>query len=163
MGGDVDSSTRWLTEDEQAAWSGLQQMQGMLSGRLNRELAASSGLSLQDYAVLVTLSAAAEHRMRAFELGRLLGWEKSRLSHHVARMAGRGLVCRQRCPNDQRGHFVVLTDAGEETLAAAAPGHCRSVRHWFVDRLSPTQLAALADITRTVRDGLGEVCDGSDE
>lgn len=162
MGADT-GATRWLTEDEQAAWSGLQQMQGLLNSRLNRELAASSGLSLQDYAVLVTLSTAPDHRQRAFELGRLLGWEKSRLSHHIARMAARGLVCRQRCPSDQRGHYVAVTEAGRATLAAAAPGHCDAVRRWFVDRLSAAQLAALADIARTVQDGLRAACDADEE
>ncbi len=156
---DDPATTPWLTDDQQAAWAGLQRMQGLLSGRLNRELAASSGLSLQDYAVLVNLSEAPDRRMRAFELGRVLGWEKSRLSHHVARMAERGLVSRERCPADRRGHFVALTDAGSGALAAAAPGHCTSVRRWFVDRLDPGQLATLAEIARTVQKGLREDCE----
>ncbi len=154
--------TRWLSAAEQDAWAGLQQMQGQLAGRLNRELAASSGLSLQDYAVLVNLSEAPEGRVRANELGRRLGWEKSRLSHHVARMAARGLVARERCPMDHRGHYVTLTPEGAGALGAAAPGHCASVRHWFVDRLSPEQLAALAEIARTVSAGLEERCEHED-
>lgn len=154
--------TRWLTDAEQDAWAGLQQMQGMLSGRLNRELTESSGLSHQDYAVLANLSGSPGARVRANELGRRLGWEKSRLSHHVARMAARGLVTRERCPADQRGQYVTLTPEGREALAAAAPGHCASVRRWFVDRLDPDQLATLADVARIVTAGLGEVCGSED-
>lgn len=151
--------TRWLTDAEQDAWAGLQQMQGMLSGRLNRELAAGSGLSLQDYAVLVNLSGEPDSRVRANELGRRLGWEKSRLSHHVARMAARGLVTRERCPVDQRGQYVTLTPEGRAALESAAPGHCASVRRWFVDRLSTEQLTTIAAVARKVTDGLSEVCE----
>lgn len=159
----MGSSPRWLTEDEREAWASLQQMQGMLTGRLNRELSVSSGLSIQDYGVLVTLSETPGGTVRAFELGRLLGWEKSRLSHHLARMEGRGLVRRERCPSDARGLFVVLTDGGRAAIAQAAPGHVESVRKWFIDRLSPAQLAALSDIARAVNDGLAGECTGSSE
>lgn len=155
-------ATRWLTDAERDAWAGLQQMQGMLSGRLNRELAASSGLSLQDYAVLVNLSDEPDARVRANELGRRLGWEKSRLSHHVARMVARGLVARERCPVDHRGLYVTLTAGGRAALQAAAPGHCASVRRWFVDRLDPEQLAAVATVARIVTDGLSEVCEAEE-
>lgn len=155
-------SSRWLTDTEQEAWAGLQQMQGMLSGRLNRELSESSGLSLQDYAVLVNLSEEPDARVRANELGRRLGWEKSRLSHHVARMVARGLVARERCPVDHRGLYVTLTAGGRAALQAAAPGHCASVRHWFVDRLDPQQLATIAAVARSVTDGLSEVCEAEE-
>jgi DNA-binding MarR family transcriptional regulator len=155
-------ATRWLTEAEQEAWAGLQQMQGMLSGRLNRELSDSSGLSLQDYAVLVNLSEEPGARVRANELGRRLGWEKSRLSHHVARMAARGLVGRERCPADHRGLYVTLTEGGRSALQSAAPGHCASVRRWFVDRLDPEQLAAIAAVARSVTEGLRELDETED-
>ena len=39
-------------------------------------------------------------------------WEKSRTSHHIARMVKRGLVVRDKCPEDGRGTFVVVTDGG---------------------------------------------------
>lgn len=47
-------------------------------------------------------------RMRLFELVAVLGWEKSRLSHHVARMAARGLVTEEKCDTDRRGAFVAV-------------------------------------------------------
>ena len=67
-------------------------MQMRLEGELARQLAADSGLSYPDYLVLVALTDRPDGRMRLFELAGVLGWEKSRLSHHVARMATRGLV-----------------------------------------------------------------------
>jgi DNA-binding MarR family transcriptional regulator len=55
-----------------------------------------------------------------------------------------GLVERQRCPNDRRGSYAVLTDAGFARLEEAAPTHVRGVRVHLVDRLSERQLTNLA-------------------
>ena len=49
-------------------------------------------VSYQDYLVLVALTDRPDGRMRLFELVEVLGWEKSRVSHHIARMAGRQLL-----------------------------------------------------------------------
>lgn len=130
-------------------------MQLRLTARLSRELAGSD-LSYPDYTVLVVLTDQPDGRLRAYELGAELGWEKSRVSHHVSRMAARGLVTRERCPSDQRGSFVAVTDRGRAAIAAAAPGHVAAVRRYFVDLLSPEQLDTLAAITARVLAALDE-------
>lgn len=76
----------WLTESVERTWRALQLMQMRLEGELARQLVADSGLSCPDYVVLVALADRPDGRMRVFELAAILGWEKSRLSHHVARM-----------------------------------------------------------------------------
>ena len=48
--------------------------------------------------MLVHLTDVPEGRLRAFELGEGLQWEKSRVSRQVARMAERGLVTREAAP-----------------------------------------------------------------
>jgi DNA-binding MarR family transcriptional regulator len=142
--------TRWLDEDEQHAWRGYLRMQGQLSARLNRQLQADSGLSLADFDVLVQLTDVPEARVRVSELARSLQWEKSRLSHHVARMERRGLVAREECTEDGRGAFVVLTDAGRDAIESAAPPHVDSVRRLVFDGLTPAQVRALSTITEQV-------------
>jgi len=144
------SAAAWLTHEEQSAWRGLLRMQAQLGAHLNRELTARSGLALPEYAVLVTLAEHPGAELRPSELGKELGWEKSRVSHCVARMQAKGLVERVPCPNDQRGNYVVITRAGHEALDRAAPAHVGDVRAAFVDHLSPAQLATLADISTTV-------------
>ena len=147
---------RWLDEREARAWRSLQAVWHRLNAALARELADDTELSYSDYTVLVVLTDQPDGRLRAFELGAELGWEKSRVSHHVSRMVRRGLVSRVRCPSDQRGSFVVVTDRGRTALASAAPGHVDAVRRYVIDRLSPAQLDALAAISATVLDALGE-------
>lgn len=141
---------QWLDEREARAWRGLQALQLRLTATLSRELAADSDLSYPDYTVLVVLTDQPEGRLRAFELGHELGWEKSRVSHHVSRMVKRGLVRREKCPSDQRGAYVVVTDTGRKAIEAAAPGHVAAVRRHFVDLLTAEQLDTLAAITDTV-------------
>ena len=147
---------RWLDEREERAWRTLQAMQLRLTAALARQLAAESCLSYQDYLVLVALTGQPDGRLRLFELGRILGWEKSRLSHHVARMAGRGLVTKERCGPDRRGAFVVVTERGRKEIEAAAPGHVDAVRRLFVDVLTPEQLEAVGEAADAVLAGLDE-------
>lgn len=153
---------RWLDEKEQRAWRSLQLMQMRLTAHLARQL-ASSGLSYSDYVVLVSLTEQPHGRMRLYELGRVLGWEKSRLSHHIARMAERGLVDKVRCGTDRRGADVVVTGQGRKEIEAAAPGHVEAVRRLFVDRLSPEQLDQIAAAAEAVVAGLDDACGNEDD
>jgi DNA-binding MarR family transcriptional regulator len=147
---------RWLEERELRAWRSLQFMQMRLEGELARQLAADSGLSYPDYLVLVALTDRPDGRMRLFELAEALGWEKSRVSHQVTRMAERGLVAKEKCDSDRRGAFVVITAHGRREIAAAAPGHVAAVRRLFVDLLTPAQLDAIGDAAAVVLAALDE-------
>jgi DNA-binding MarR family transcriptional regulator len=142
--------SQWLTDDEQRAWRGLVQMTSRLDSRLNRELQQTSGLSLADYDVLVLLTEAPDGRLRVFELAEDLQWEQSRLSHHLARMQRRGLVAREECTTDRRGAFVVLTDAGQDAIEKAAPGHVALVRQLVFDGLSAEQVVTLESFVTRV-------------
>ena len=134
----------WLDEREERAWRALQFMQMRLEARLARQLAVESGLSYPDYLVLVALTDDPHGRLRLFELGEVLGWEKSRLSHHVARMAERRLVTKETCDSDRRGAYVAITNEGRKEIEAAAPGHAAAVRRLFLDHLTPDELDAIA-------------------
>jgi DNA-binding MarR family transcriptional regulator len=142
--------TRWLSRPEQRAWRGLLQMTTRLEAQLNRELQESSGLSLADYDVLVPLSEAAQVRLRVFELASDLGWERSRLSHHLTRMQRRGLITREDCDADRRGAFVVLTDTGRAAIDQAAPAHVETVRRLVFEGLSGEQVRSLQAVTESV-------------
>ena len=135
----------WLNKREERAWRGLLAMHAQLSAELARRQTSESPLSYQDYEVLVALTDRQDSRLRVFQLAQVLGWEKSRASHHIARMTGRGLVKKVPCPTDGRGSFVAATARGRRQIEAAAPGHVAAVRELFVDRLTPAQLDAIAD------------------
>lgn len=144
------TNTRWLDAGEQRAWRRYLRMQADLTARLARQLQADSDLSIADFEVLVNLTDVSEGRVRVTELAKSLRWEKSRLSHHVARMEKRGHVVRENCPSDARGAFVVLTPAGRAAIEAAAPGHVETVRRLMFDGLTREQVAALTSIADEV-------------
>jgi DNA-binding MarR family transcriptional regulator len=144
------TETRWLDAAQQRAWQGYLAMQAQLNARLNRQLQADSDLSLPDFDVLVHLTDASANRVRVFELARTLQWEKSRLSHHLARMQRRGLVAREECPSDARGAFIVLTPEGREAIEEAAPQHVETVQRLFFDGLTEDQVRVLATISDRV-------------
>jgi DNA-binding MarR family transcriptional regulator len=145
---------RWLDDREDRAWRALQFMQMRLEAELARQLANGSALSYSDYLVLVALTDRPEERLRLFELGEVLGWEKSRLSHHIGRMAERGLVKKERCDSDRRGAFVALTEQGRRAIEAAAPGHVDIVRRLFIDKLTPAELDVIARAAERVLAGI---------
>jgi len=151
------SDVKWLEPGEERAWRLLQMMQMRLNAELSRDLGSHSQLSYQDYVVLVALTDRPEGGMRVFELGRHLGWEKSRTSHQVARMVTRGLVDKRACGADRRGQVVVVTGRGRQAIAAAAPSHLAAVRRLFVDRLTPAQLGELAVVAEVVLAAVDEV------
>ena len=91
-----------------------------------------------------------EDRLRAFELGEGLQWEKSRVSRQVARMAARGLVTRHASPEDGRGAYVVHHPAGRRAIEEAAPAHVELVRRLLFDGLTAAQVRTLATVALSV-------------
>ncbi len=144
------SEPRWLNEDETRAWRGFLRLHQVLRAELERELTRDAGLSLADYEVLVALSEAEGRRLRMWALASILQWSRSRLSHQVSRMQDRGLLRREDCLTDARGAFATLTSAGLAAIEAAAPGHLEGVRRHLLDRLSPDQVRAMAEISEAV-------------
>lgn len=141
--------TRWLSEQEQRMWREFQKMARNLDRAFERDL-DQAGLSSADFSIMVPLSEAPGQRLRARELGRILDWDRSRLSHQIRRMEQRALVIRGNCPTDARGTVVELTEYGWTTLQQAAPGHVQAVRVNFFDVLTDADQAALHDICRRV-------------
>ncbi len=144
----MDEAGHRRTIDAERVWRRLAQLHHYLDAELGQGLGAH-GLSHPDYLVLAQLSDEVDGRRRLVELARDLGWEKSRTSHHVARMRARGLVSKATCPTDRRGSFVVLTDQGRRARAQAAPHYLADVRR-LLDAATPAQLAALEVAADTV-------------
>ncbi|MEU7095026.1 MarR family transcriptional regulator [Streptomyces viridifaciens] len=136
---------RWLDRDEMAAWRGFVVASNLLNRRLERQLKEDSGLSHQQYEILVHLSAAPGDSLRMTELADKLVTSKSGLTYQVTQLERMGLVARRSCPSDVRGVIAELTDQGREMIRRAAPGHVALVRELLIDVLTREQLAVLAE------------------
>ena len=145
---------RWLDERQQRVWQGYLHLNQDLIAVLEQQLARESGLSGADYRVLHPLSEAPGGLLRARDLGSQLGWDRSRLSHHLSRMERRGLVAREECAEDARGLMVRLTKVGRQAIEEAAPGHAEVVRRYFFDQLSNDEIETMATVFDRVLDNL---------
>jgi len=146
----MENEGPWLSEKQQRVWREWLAMNARLPAALHRQLQEDSGLSLPDFDVLVQLTDTPDGRVRIVPLANALGWERSRLSHHVKRMEGRGLVEREECPDDGRGAFVALTPTGREAIEQAAPGHVQTVRQLVFDQLTDEEVDTLGAVLHTV-------------
>jgi DNA-binding MarR family transcriptional regulator len=125
-------------------------MNALLQRHLNRRLQAASGLSVGDYEVLVFLSESEAGRLRVGELGELIQWDSSRLSHHLGRMEKRGLLRREVSTSDRRGFEVVISAEGSEAIRSAAACHAAEVRRVFFDVVDAEQVRMLSRLTSSV-------------
>ena len=132
-----------LDDTQQAAWRAFIESSWALHTRLEDDLRAATGLSMNDYHVLVVLSEAPEHRLRMGELSGRLVFSPSRLTYQISSMVKRGLVRKQACAEDGRGQEAVLTAEGLAALTAAAPLHLTTVRESFIDDLDDTEIAVI--------------------
>jgi len=142
--------TPWLTEPEMLIWRSFIEASGRLNTQLNDSLKRKSDLTLDDYEVLVHLSEANDQRLRMTELSGRLLHSQSRLTQRVDRLAKRGLVDREKCPDDRRGKFAVLTPAGLSFIETAAPAHVRDVRRLLIDLIEPHEQAAFGELLQRI-------------
>lgn len=145
---------RGPTADELAIWRGYVETSEDIRQAMAAGLQTTSGISPGDYAVLLALSEADERRLRSSALAEGVGWERSRLSHHLGRMESRGLISRKKSGNDSRGAVVELTDEGARTFRASSAPHLRLIRQLFIDTLSPEDLEALGRVVEKLRNHL---------
>ncbi|MGL5835125.1 MAG: MarR family winged helix-turn-helix transcriptional regulator [Waterburya sp.] len=85
-----------------------------LLDRIGEKLAQAGLPSLDWYDVLLTLKEAPENRLRLSELAQKVLLSRSNLTHLVDRLEKAELLYRKRCPQDRRGTYAVLTEAGLE-------------------------------------------------
>ncbi|MFZ0322628.1 MAG: MarR family winged helix-turn-helix transcriptional regulator [Actinomycetes bacterium] len=143
--GEIRMEPRWLDDREQRAWRALVGLIRGLGAGMEADL-VTQGVSGADFQLLVPLSEGPPTGLRARDLGRAVGWDRSRLSHQLRRMEERGLVTRGACGDDARGIVIQITDQGLDTVRRVAPGHVEWVRSHVFDVLSDDDVKALTSL-----------------
>jgi len=155
MARNSSSAPRWLNPTEMKAWRGYIIASRRLLEALDLDLDAHE-LSMADYEILAQLSDAPERSMRMSELADVAMLSRSRLSHRMKVMEKAGWVKREPCADDKRGYYAVMTPKGWKAIVAAAPDHVESVRTRFVDHLTKSDQAVIAEIFERVTKSLRE-------
>lgn len=139
-----------LTESQMRAWRAFLGASTLVSARLNHELDEVAAISMYEYEILVRLFESEAGRVRMSQLADQVSYSRSRLTHTVGRLERAGYVLRSSCPNDRRGVYAHLTQAGYEFLAQAAPIHLDGVRRHLIDRFTPSELATLTELLEKI-------------
>jgi DNA-binding MarR family transcriptional regulator len=138
-------STQLLSPQELRIWHAFKLMGEDVMERVGRDIAQATGLSGPDFGVLSRLDALGKGEMRQQALAESLGWDKSRLSHHLTRMQRRQLIERREA--EARVVLVILTKQGRAKLDVARPVHAASVRRNLLSRLSQQQIETIVRVS----------------
>jgi DNA-binding MarR family transcriptional regulator len=140
-------------DDERiTAFGMLLEAHAAVTSAVNRELEGTAGMPITWFEVLIRLSRSPQQRLRMSDLAAQVGLSHSGLTRLVDRVIEAGLVRREACPDDRRGAFAVLTDAGAAALDAALGGHLESIERHLARPLGREGMVALTDLLRTLRD-----------
>src|SRR3954447_19409431 len=94
------------------AWIGLMRAREKVLGEIEQDLKAGGCPPLAWYDVLLELSRADRGRLRPFEIERETLLAQYNLSRLLDRLEKDGLVAREACTDDGRGHWVAITEKG---------------------------------------------------
>jgi DNA-binding MarR family transcriptional regulator len=142
-----------LDREQLGAWRGLLRVHARLTKALDADLVREHDLSLSSYEVLLFLADAPDGRLRMSELADGVLLSRSGLTRLVDRMERDGLLRRERCEDDARGYYAIITDAGRELFRRARATHLDGVRERFLNPLSAAELRTLAVLWERVSPG----------
>ena len=135
-----------LDPHEQRAWGGFLRAHARLVRALDEELREAHGMPLGTFDVLIQLSRAPDSRLRMRDLADAIVLSRSGLTRLVDRLVRDGLVRREKCGDDARGAWAVLTPKGRRALEEATPTHLDGVRRRFLSGLDEDDHTRLGDI-----------------
>jgi len=99
--------------DLAAAWSQVTTYTSAVDAQLAKWLGDTYGLGLTEYYALVHLSTAPKRELRINDLAYQVGLNQSSVTRLLGRLEAKGLTYRDTCPDDGRGVYAVITDAGK--------------------------------------------------
>ena len=155
MNNDVISG-ELLDQDELAAWRGMLRVHANLARVLDAELARTHDLPLSSYEVLLFLNDAPDGRLRMSELAEGVLLSRSGLTRLVDRLERSGMIERERCTDDARGWFAIITPLGRELFGHARETHLAGVRERLLMHFTREELQEMGRLWDRVLPGAAE-------
>lgn len=113
--------------DPVATWRELNASHAAVHAALEHALRHEHDLSPIEFEVLDCIGDCPSGKARMQELAEVVHATQSTVSRVVARLEDEGLASRAMCPDDRRGIFASLTEAGHERRAEATPTYRRVI------------------------------------
>lgn len=128
------------------AWIRFLRAHAAITRELSARLESEHGLTLSDYDVLVQLYHAPERRMRRVDIARSVLLTASGITRLLDGLERSGLVCKQRCEEDARVTWAVLTDEGVGRYESAQAMHLADVEELFGANFDAKERAQLEEL-----------------
>jgi DNA-binding MarR family transcriptional regulator len=117
---------------------------------VNRDLQGAVGLTLAENLVLCQVAMAPQRRLRMIEIAGILSVARSAVTKTVDHLEKRGLLVRERDPQDRRTVYATLTCEGAKVFAAAQPAFADAVQRHFASHIDEDTLHQLRDLRESV-------------
>jgi DNA-binding MarR family transcriptional regulator len=127
--------------------------------RLNAQLFAEHGLTINDYEVLIRLARAPDRRMRRVDLAEQVLLTPSGITRLLDGLERTGAVERASCDSDRRVVYAVLTDTGLAKLLEARETHLSQIDEHFGQRLDGDDLTTTLGLLSRLSEGVELSCD----
>lgn len=123
-----------------ASWSTVAAFAAGVDRGLDAWLADTHRVGLTDFRALTLLSRASDKELRVNDLAKHLGLNQSSATRLVSRLETKGLARRDLCPDDARGVYAVITDAGESLLRDVRPDYENRLTHLVAHQTDRAEL-----------------------
>jgi DNA-binding MarR family transcriptional regulator len=134
-------------------WSALAAAHAVVTDRLAVALMDATGLSINDFEVLLRLEGVPPPGLRLGDLQQTVRLSQPALSRMAARLENRGLLRRAGDPTDRRGVVLTSTAAGQRLLRLAVAIHAETLQAALLDRLTAGEHDQLADLLDRIAEG----------
>ncbi|GAB2451458.1 MarR family winged helix-turn-helix transcriptional regulator [Nocardia tengchongensis] len=131
-------------------WNRLLALHAYVENRLATALQRGHGLGLSEYRALSFLDQAQDNELRMTVLADKVGLNQSSVTRLVGRLNAAEFTYRDPCPDDKRGMYTVLTDAGRARYREASTTYSDTLTAAFDEAAAIDP--AVASILATVRE-----------
>lgn len=116
-----------------ASWAQVAAIVAAVDATLDKWLADNYNIGLTEYRAVLHLSRASDRELRITELAKRVGLAQTSVTRLVGRLEDKGLAFRDTCPDDGRGVFAVLTDAGLDAVTEIREPYETKIRELLSD------------------------------
>lgn len=139
-----------MTRNLSASWAQVAAIVAAIDATLGKWLADSYNIGLTEYRAILHISGAPDRELRITELANRVGLTQSSATRLVGRLEDKGLAFRDTCPDDGRGVFAVITDAGLDAAAAIREPYETKIRELLSGAAKQHPQLDLADLDKSL-------------
>lgn len=134
-------------------WGHVVNVHRALNDLLHADIRAAAGVDGAEFEFLLRLARFPGPRTHASKVAARMGYSSAGTTKVIARLDKKGLIRRERDPEDGRAFQVALTDSGQAALRAGLKAHLPRLDAELINRLTPAQRRQLQDLLGRIDTG----------